>query len=296
MTRVGLAGAEAPRDPEQLGERLGLPQLSGAEVPPEVESWLARLALLYGVPFEHVVADETMVPRESIRFFYLDANWVEAMVDGAFSVGVHSQRDLRFHRVLHESVREATEVAAGKLRRDLRGEQAPQDDVSPDLRVRAGFLLRSEIVSGWPGLEVTGYDEAGGGSGGTGAVVPLLRLERLAPDLMLCLFDRVPDLIVVNEPREGLHFGMTDDRVTTRDLSDPHGTSETGRVDVQWRPHRSGLVGRVDLGATAAALEDDRLVQRGLGGGTFGPGDFAAQMISTAQAQHFDPSAERVQP
>ncbi len=308
MTGTGPVGAaDSPPAPEQLGERLGLPQLAGADVPPEVESWLARLALLYGVPFEHVVADETMLPRESIRFFYLDANWVEAMVDGAFSVGVHSQRDLRFHRVLHGSVREATEVAAGKLRRDLRGEAVSEEAVSEeeassDSRVRAGFLMRSEIVSGWPGLEVTGYE--GAEAGDAGADVPLLRLERLAPDLMLCLFDRVPDLVVVSEPREGLHFGLTDGQVTTRDLSDADGAREdadaarqTGRVDAVWRPHRSDLAGRVDLGATADVLANDGLVQRGLvGGGVFGPGDLAAQMISTAMKQHFDPAVGEGQP
>ena len=284
---------------EEDSERLGLTQLAVGEVPAEVESWLARLALLYGVPFDHVVADDTMLPPESIRFFYLDANWVEAMVDGAFSVGVHSDRDLRFHRVLHTTVREATAVASGTLRRTLRGEQALDAPVQ-DTRVRGGFLLRSEIVSGWPGIEVVGY----AGAEAAGPEVALLRLDRIAPDLLLALFDEVPGLIVLNEPREGLHFGVTSTTlphgaeaagpsetfsVTTRDLSQDV-APPSGEVTVSWRG--ASAHGRLDLAATAASVERDERVQTLVAGREFGPGDFAAQMVSTAASQHFVPTED----
>jgi hypothetical protein len=34
-----------------------------------LNNWLARLKLLYGVPFNYLVPDEGMLPPESIRFF-----------------------------------------------------------------------------------------------------------------------------------------------------------------------------------------------------------------------------------
>jgi hypothetical protein len=43
--------------------------------------------VLHGVPFNYLVPDEGMPSPESIRFFYLDMNWVDALLDGAFSIG-----------------------------------------------------------------------------------------------------------------------------------------------------------------------------------------------------------------
>lgn len=240
---------------EAVNEVLGLTELASSDVPPEVQTWLARLALLYGVPFEHLVPDATMLPVESIRFFHLDPNWIEAMVDGAFSVGVHSQRDVRFHRLLQPVVREATAVAAGKLRRQLRGEA--DTSVAADDRRRAGFLMRSEIVSGWPGLEITGY----AGPENTSAPVEIVRLERLAPDLLLCLFADLPELIVVSEPREGLHFGI----------------GSLARGALAWRGAEAD--GRLDLGRLARNLSASSP--------DFGPGGFAELMIDSAAEQHF---------
>jgi hypothetical protein len=252
---------------EAVNEALGLTELTSSEVPPEVQTWLARLALLYGVPFEHLVPDATMLPAESIRFFHLDANWVESMVDGAFSVGVHSQRDVRFHRLLQPAVREATAIAAGKLRRQLRGAPdasgAAEAVDTPDAR-RAGFLMRSEIVSGWPGLEIAGY---AGPDPDTSDRVPIVRLDRLAPDLLMCLFADVPELVVVNEPREGLHFGVGSQELEGLDWDGPD-------------DH-----GRIAVGDLAGKLADAGLGT--LAGRDLGPGDFAALMIDSAAEHYF---------
>ncbi len=48
-------------------------------VPPDVVRFLARLRLLEGVPFNYLVPDATMLPLESIRFFYVDRNWLDAL-------------------------------------------------------------------------------------------------------------------------------------------------------------------------------------------------------------------------
>ena len=53
------------------------PAASSPTAPPPamVSEWLARLRLLKGVPFPHLVPDEAMLPPESVRFFQLDFNW-----------------------------------------------------------------------------------------------------------------------------------------------------------------------------------------------------------------------------
>ena len=37
----------------------------------------------------------------------------------------------------------------------------------------------------------------------------LLRLERLAPAVLLCLFDGIPSVVHIEEPRQGVQFGFT---------------------------------------------------------------------------------------
>ena len=57
-----------------------------------ITDWLSRLRLLDGVPFPYIVPSEGMLPSESIRFFHLDRNWLDALVDGALSTGVLDSR------------------------------------------------------------------------------------------------------------------------------------------------------------------------------------------------------------
>ena len=106
------------------------------ELPEIVSNWFENLILLEGVPFSYLVPDERMLPAESIRFFQMDPIWIECLVDGAFSIGrvLESDHELdRSHKENH------------------------LDDVLPERS--SGFLLRSEVVAGWPGLQVDGYDE-----------------------------------------------------------------------------------------------------------------------------------------
>ena len=59
-------------------------------VPGELRRFLGRLRLLHGVPFSYLVPDAELLPLESIRFFYLDRAWTDALVQGALSVGTVS--------------------------------------------------------------------------------------------------------------------------------------------------------------------------------------------------------------
>jgi hypothetical protein len=55
-------------------------------------TWLGRLRTLEGVPFPYIVPHEEMLPNDSIRFFHIDRNWIDAMIDGALSTGVLDSR------------------------------------------------------------------------------------------------------------------------------------------------------------------------------------------------------------
>jgi hypothetical protein len=131
--------------------------------PGSVANWLGSLGRLENLPFNYLVPDERMLPVDSLRFFHLDSDWIACLLDGAFSIG----------RTL------AVESWADDRHRDVRLAEHLNPPAS------AGFLLRSSIVSEWPGLIV----EA---SRADGTPCDVVRLDRLSPDLLLGLF-AVPD-------------------------------------------------------------------------------------------------------
>ena len=166
------------------------------QVPSAIGDGLARLLLLYDVPFNYLVADERLLPPESIKFFHLDYDWIQTLLDGAMSMGSVTRVDA----LLDGRLRAKVYAAALQRSKTLRpGNQAPAEAGS----AMTGFLLRSVVVDGWPGLEVNGYGDA---EEKTRAL--LLRMDRVAPDILLCLFDGLIQRVSVHLPPEGLHFGV----------------------------------------------------------------------------------------
>ncbi len=178
------------------------------EVPESIRNWLARIRLLYGVPFNYLVPDSRLLPVESARFFYIDRNFTDRLVDGALSVGKATTREFLHAEETHGMLRTQTDDEERVLRKQFRG-TAVSSIVAPKAADLTGLLLRSRAVSGWPGLEVKAYrgttsatPDAGGSS------LPLLRMDRLAPDVLLCIFEGVPTRVDIEEPREGIQFGV----------------------------------------------------------------------------------------
>ncbi len=176
-------------------------------LPDGVRDWLASLRLLEGVPFAHLVVDDRLLPPESVRFFYLDRNWTDALVQGALSVGAVTAADRAQLQTAYPRVRDELDTAERQVR--VPGNE--QAMVGP-ADVPTGFLLRSRAVSGWPALHVRAYrtpvaDDSDDTLDGPDRL-HLLRLERLAPAVLLAIFDGVPATVHVEEPRTGLQFGV----------------------------------------------------------------------------------------
>lgn len=152
------------------------PAKAGA-MPASLTSWLNDLSLLKGVPFNYLVPDERMLPAESIRFFQLDSLWIESLLDGAFSVG-----------------RVATSANAQDQTVDVAAVAGAHAQVT-------GFLLRSDAVSGWPGLLVDAMNAAA-------LTLECLRMERLSPHVLLCLFAGEAARVALHLKPEDLHFGI----------------------------------------------------------------------------------------
>ncbi len=150
---------------------------SQPDIPEEVTSWLGRLVLLYGVPFNYLIPEEQMLPGEpgetkagSLRFFFLDPIWMQCLVQGACSVGSNGYGDSIIDKAINEWVQPnqpdkhtqaslANKTAAGvrdRLREQYEAVPMPQEDACLDWPL-TGFLLRSTVVEGWRGLEVMAY-------------------------------------------------------------------------------------------------------------------------------------------
>lgn len=270
-----------------------------------VAEWLARRRLLAGVPVTHLVPDPRMLPVESIRFFYVDSQWLTALTDGAISLGVGSSRDVHLHAALRETlhavIAEKTLAHRGK-QVDAGLRDATPDAPAPESGVPAsGLLLRSAVVSGWPGLVVHG--EKGG------SPVRLLRLARLSPTVLLALFDDVPDTVHLSEPRQHFRFGveekpsaaasdtasngaLTGTGIELRSLSDPvgrpTGTFFPSDGDVsQYVRAASGTGQRVlkihdGDGSLVPALQSALSLSDALS-----PAGFAVQMVKAPERQSF---------
>jgi hypothetical protein len=145
----------------------------------------------------------------------------------------------------------------------------------------AGFLLRSALVSGWPGLEVRGFSDTGGNS-----PLDLLRMDRLAADVLLCLFAKPPARVEISEPKEGLAFGHEDDfAVELRWVTDNPPQQSIGKIipghtvslKDYFRAEGSGPVLRVK--DWQPYLQAQLNAAYGNGNITLGPADFAIQMV-----------------
>jgi hypothetical protein len=193
---------------DALRERMSDPgqQVSDAPVPdlpPYAQAFLAHLRLLVGVPFDYLVPDPAMLPNESIRFFHLDRSWTDRLVDGVLAVGKIGTREQAHHQAAAPEIEAQLDDLEPNVRPMQRGlatvaDRAATADADSG-RPITGMLLRSALVSGWPHMDIAAYD--------TGVKLTLLRLERLAPAVLIALWAGVPDRVQLEEPHHGIQFG-----------------------------------------------------------------------------------------
>ncbi|MEV6415813.1 hypothetical protein [Kribbella sp. NPDC051718] len=271
------------------------------DLPPYMESFLAHLRLLVGVPFEYLIPDDRMLPPESIRFFYVDRSWTDRLVDGGLAVGqigsreeAHYQaRGSALHQLLDQSERMVRNLQRGK---DFYAAKAVSDADQREAKLITGFLLRSSAVKQWPHMDVRGYDvtiaepfETSSANAG-GHQLKLLRLELLAPSLMIALFETEPKMVILEEPHHGVQFGVRHVGSQLKvPLRDGHGQQivKNGRavqVTVPTRKRHSDVIRVAALREAlidAHAANPTSVVQEG-------SGSFAISVLDPPWRQHFE--------
>ena len=256
----GLSGSWAKKtDNKTYFNSLHHNSLRAAKADDKVDAltdWLGRLSLLYEVPFAYLAPSELLIPRENIGFFYYDTNWVRALLDGAFSIGRNAAIDDAEDDIFMEQVIMTALQNNANIRRRLQGkEERKTSEWKVMSKECTGFLLRSELVNNFRGLEFVAYGESG-------EVLTALRLETIGKEVLLGIYAGVIKKLEIKEPPEGLQFGfhqMDGKRIKNmRNLSDGSIIYENGKmvpVEVATREYRV-----IDYKKTAQNIENCKSV------------------------------------
>jgi hypothetical protein len=256
---------------------------AGSAPPPDIVThWLGRLALLFGIPFNYLVPDERMLPADALRFFQVDPLWMDCLMDGAFSMGRSTSAALTHDAALIDQIR-AGAIAAARKMRPTWLEQAGAgsgggETASPGDGTISGFLLRSEVLTTHPGVEMRGF--AGTDPNDEGAPLAMLRYETLSPNVRLCMFDGTVGHIKFRQPSEGLHFGLdsTGNAFNKRLRALSSGQEIDTTVSVDFRAGNKDVVDIASLASSIArALQDT----------SFTSDKFALEMVESVQEVFF---------
>lgn len=200
------------RQKEKLQQLLGentLPEEDDLEADEEVDhfsevkSWLADLKTLSEVPLHYLVADfEQMLPDNSIRFFQLDLNWVQSLTDGALSLGKAVSADFKQHQEYQLDISKQADKSARLIRNNNLLESTDETEEKP-LAAISGILIRSDIIVNWPGLEVEAF-----ATGDSENRLTIIRMKRLAENILICLFEDNLTRVDIHPPLESLHCSI----------------------------------------------------------------------------------------
>ena len=267
-------------------------ETSMQELPPTVRDWLARRVLLYGVPFLYLVPDERMLPLPSMRFFRIDPLWIKRLLEGACSVGRNSTEAEMVDEILGDEFFRLAVDNCSNVRRRPSENGSPQTVNVPPTFPFEGFILRSPVVRGWQGLEMEAWYWKKGEKEPLPA--PPLRIDRLAPDIMLCIFNGPLAKIEIRQPPEGMHFGadgfqkMSLRNVTAKDTGDQITLKSGESVKVPFRGDQTARFGPeykgsrvVDVPELARLLHEALTKNGGMHKAPFTSAEFAVQMTES---------------
>lgn len=248
------------------------------QIPKELSSLTENLQLLYDVPLSYLIPDPSFLPPESIRFFYIDENFIQAMINGATSIARNCTAEEEIDRAALPIVTACSKKRSVHMRRAKihANHQQKLDCVyTENSEVRTGFLLRSSLVHRRKGIVI--YAKKGDNT------LPTLRLDLIAPDIMLGIFDGEPTHLTITEPKCGLRFGCQDNSlknpvISLKDLGKP--------VENAYYSVPADTNGRIDVLAAAGQIQSV-LKSKGELNTDVSPQIFAYELLLAAQKAEF---------
>ncbi|AKE64917.1 hypothetical protein MYAER_2575 [Microcystis aeruginosa NIES-2549] len=199
---------------------------TNGDLPTAIANWFQDLELLKNVPFNYLVPDTRLLPPESLRFFWIDSYWVDCLQDGAFSVGRVTKEDLRL---------------------DVQTRSLQRRSLAPSDKTITGFLLHSEVVSGWPGLEIEGYVNRVTGTDFVGPEnkLTILRRDLLSDNILLCFFAGEVKTLDLSLQGSSVNCGVDPIKKgtkITKGLRNLDGEQKTGNIEVPFRNENLGVI------------------------------------------------------
>lgn len=240
----------------------------------DIRIYAAKLSLLYFVPLSYIIADESMLPPESIRFFCLDKNWTKALIDGALSIGRATAEDCVCDKIRLETVIRASSRRLhfprhekmhprhvdfsldifrlnGKICGDMSADvftdrKFTVNDAVTDGLI-TGFIMRSELVRRAKDTEIAAY---------SGNVrIPQLRLDDLSDDIIIGLYDGKITSLKISEPQTGLTFGLGENEscLIPKDIGEANFGAPLNDKSIDMNSYKNSA-GRIDVTALASKL------------------------------------------
>ncbi|MDR2547865.1 MAG: hypothetical protein LBC96_10285 [Lachnospiraceae bacterium] len=269
------------------------------DIPEDLRDYADELRLLKGIPLTYLLADPASLSAESIRFFVLDVNWTDSLLDGAFSLGRVCMRDIASDQLALAAVSKSREYQhtprMKRMHPNHKPVANPTANADVDFQIVSGFILRSELVKRMKGLHLHGFDAAGAPTADDeGTPLPILRMDLVADDIMLCLFAGRVHEIMISEPQMGLCFGVStvDDKggnVSRRiDLRSTLESPDIGkRIESFCIDRYTDENGRLHARDLAVAIEEKLKQHQKLGVDKITPSRFAFEMIAVANRALF---------
>ena len=238
----------------------------GEQYDPTVMEWMSRLLELRGIPYNYLIPQSEMLPVESLRFFQIDQAWMNALFQGAFSVGRVTDLDKAMDAFNLSTVQSGAEA-------DETGYEGP---------TLSGFLLRSQLVKSYPTMVYKATDVDGNH-------LTSIRLEAISANVMFGIVsgDKPIHELYIQEPMEGVHFGVdepahADPSKNTRTLRDLTvgniGTKLGTTVAVPTRTAAPSVI-RMDEMATAL----NTAPPKASASDSFTSAQFALEMVDTTE-------------
>lgn len=187
------------------------------DIPDKLKGYGDELRLLKDIPLPYLLSDGSDLSDESIRFFVLDINWTDALLDGAFSLGRVCKRDCTAdNHMLKSASADRSYLDTPRMKRMHPNHKPAFEKIkanAPDepYTLVSGFIMRSQLVRRMKGMHLYGYDENGVPESDRDEGTPLniLRMETIADDILIALFSGEVYEIMIEEPKTGLSFGVS---------------------------------------------------------------------------------------